>query len=114
VLGGTSAGANCWFDASTTDSFGGLAALRDGLGFLPGSFTPHYDGEALRRPTYRRLIGDGTLPTGYAADDGAAIVFNGTDLAEVVASRPGAQAYHVVRGSDGEAVETPIPARYLG
>ena len=114
VLSGTSAGANCWFEGSTTDSFGGLAALADGLGFLPGSFSPHYDGEPMRRPTFQRLVGDGTLPDGHAADDGAAIVFRGTAVAEVVASRPGAQAYRVVRGDAGEATETALPARYLG
>jgi dipeptidase E len=113
VLAGTSAGANCWFEGSTTDSFGGLAALADGLGFLSGSFSPHYDGEPLRRPTYRQLIGEGTLPSGYAADDGAAIVFRGTEPVEAVASRPGAHAYRVVRGPDG-AIETELPTRYLG
>ena len=114
ILGGSSAGANCWFEGSTTDSFGGLAALADGLGFLPGSFSPHYDGEPMRRPTFQRLVGDGTLPDGHAADDGAAIVFRGTAVAEVVASRPGAQAYRVVRGDAGEATERALPARYLG
>jgi dipeptidase E len=113
VLGGSSAGANCWFEGSTTDSFGGLAPLADGLGFLPGSFSPHYDGEPMRRPTFRRLVGDGRLPDGYAADDGAAIVFRGTELGEVVASRPGAQAYRLSRGDGGEAIETPLPVRYL-
>ena len=36
ILAGISAGANCWFDASSTDSFGPLAPLNDGLGFLRG------------------------------------------------------------------------------
>jgi len=114
VLAGTSAGANCWFEGSTTDSFGGLAALQDGLAFLPGSFSPHYDGEPLRRPTFRRLISDGTLRDGYAADDGAALVFRGTDVVEAVASRPGALAHRIVRGPDGTAIETDLPTRYLG
>lgn len=30
ILAGISAGMNCWFEASSTDSFGPLAALRDG------------------------------------------------------------------------------------
>lgn len=114
VLCGTSAGANCWFEASTTDSFGGLAALRDGLGFLPGSFSPHYDGEPMRRPTFQGLIADGTLPAGYAADDGAALVFRGLELVEAVASRPGAHGHRVVRGQGGEPIETELPTRYLG
>jgi peptidase E len=114
VLAGTSAGANCWFEASTTDSFGGLAALGDGLALLPGSFSPHYDSEPLRRPTYQRLIAAGTLPNGYAADDGAAIVFRGRVPVEAVASRPGARAYRVERGPAGDVLETSLPTRYLG
>jgi peptidase E len=108
VLGGVSAGANCWFEASVTDSFGPrLAPLRDGVGLLAGSFCPHYDGEELRRPTYTALVADG-FPPGYAADDGAALHFAGTDLVEVVASRPGARAYRVEQGS-----ETALEARML-
>src|SRR5438067_1891563 len=36
VLCGFSAGSVCWFEAGVTDSFGGLAALHDGLGLLAG------------------------------------------------------------------------------
>ena len=114
VLTGLSAGSICWFESGTTDSFGALAALTGGLGFLPGSHSPHYDGEAERRPTYHDLIARGLLPGGFAADDGAALVFRGTELAEVVASRPAARAYRVVRGPAGEAIETELPTRYLG
>jgi len=108
VLGGVSAGANCWFECSVSDSFGRqLDPLRDGLAILPGSFCPHYDGEELRRPVYRQLV-DGGLPSGYAADDGAALHFVGAKLREVVASLPGARAYRVEPGS-----ETPLEARAL-
>ena len=108
VLAGWSAGANCWFECSVTDSFSaGLDPLRDGLGLLPGSFCPHYDGEELRRPRYRSLVAEG-FPPGYAADDDAALHFVGTELREVVSSRSGAGAYRVEpRG------ETPLPARAL-
>ena len=114
VLAGTSAGANCWFESSTTDSFGPLAALNDGLGFLAGSHAPHYDGEPARRPLFNRLIEQGTLPDGYASDDGAALVFHDRDLVEVVASLPAARGYRVERGPTGEAIETELPTRYLG
>ena len=95
ILAGISAGANCWFEASSTDSFGPLSALRDGLGFLPGSVCPHYDGEKERRPTLHRFIASGRLPDGVALDDGAAAHFSGRKLAEVVSSRPQAKAYRV-------------------
>ena len=54
------------------------------------------------------------LPGGLAADDGAALVFRGTDLAEVVVSRQAARGYRVVRGPNDGAIETELPARYLG
>jgi peptidase E len=109
VLGGVSAGANCWFEACVTDSFSlALDGLRDGLGLLRGSFCPHYDGEVRRRPVYRQLVADG-FPAGYAADDGAALHFVGTALHEVVASHAGPRGYRVEGG-----VETPIDARVLG
>ena len=112
VLCGVSAGMICWFEASCTDSFGGVAALHDGLGFLSGSACPHYDGEAQRRPTYQRLIREG-LPGGYACDDGAALHFEGTKLVAVVSSRPKAAAYRVSLDG-GEVVEEQLPVRYLG
>jgi dipeptidase E len=107
VLAGWSAGANCWFEDSVTDSFGPLRALEDGLGLLPGSFCPHYDGEVLRRPTYRRLVKDGMAP-GVAADDDAAFVFAGAELKEIVSQREGARGYRVT--ADGEE---PLEARLL-
>jgi peptidase E len=112
VLAGVSAGANCWFEASVTDSFGPLRELDDGLGFLPGSFCPHFDGEPDRRPTYLRLVGDGFVP-GLACDDSVAAHFVGTDLREAVSSRQGAHAYRV-EPAEGRAVETAIEPRYLG
>jgi peptidase E len=108
VVGGVSAGANCWFEACVTDSFdAALGPLRDGLGLLRGSFCPHYDGEERRRPVFRALV-EGGFPAGYAADDGAALHFVGTELLEVVASRAGARGYRVEAG-----FETPLPARLL-
>jgi dipeptidase E len=108
VLAGVSAGMNCWFEASTTDSFGPTAApLRDGLGLLPGSACPHYDSETQRRPLYRRLVAEG-FPPGYAVDDDAALHFAGGEVVEAVAAREGAGAYRVGPGS-----ETPVPTRLL-
>jgi dipeptidase E len=68
---------------------------------------------AALRPTYGRLVADGVLDDGWAADDGAAIVYAGEPLHEVVASRPGAAAYRVTRG-DGGVHEERLPARWLG
>ncbi|HTR32337.1 MAG TPA: peptidase E [Gaiellaceae bacterium] len=96
---GASAGMICWFEAGVTDSFGPQLEGMDCLGFLPGSACPHYDGEELRRPRYRALV-DGGFPEGVAADDGVALHYVGTELAEVVTCRPGATAYRVTRAGE--------------
>ncbi len=109
VLTGWSAGMICWFEAGVTDSFGPqLDGMRDGLGFLPGSACPHYDGEAERRPVYQRLVREG-FPPGLAADDCVALRFDGTELAEVVGAREGSRAYRVT--PEGEE---PVEPRLLG
>ena len=108
LLCGWSAGMICWFEAGVTDSFGPqLEGMRDGLGFLPGSACPHYDGEERRRPVYTALVRDG-FPAGYAADDGVGLVFDGTELREVVSAVDGSRAYRV--SAEGEE---PLEARLL-
>ena len=113
VLCGLSAGALCWFEGGTTDSFGnGLSPLQDGLSLLPGSFCPHYDSEPERRPTYHSSVLGG-LPVGYAADGGAGLHFVGTGLREAISARPDARVYRVER-QGWRAAETPIATRFLG
>jgi dipeptidase E len=112
VLCGVSAGMNCWFEASVTDSFGALDALRDGLGLLEGSACLHFDGNTERRPAYHAAVAGG-FPGGYAADDGAALHFVGQDLVTAVSSRPEAGAYRVTL-RDGRVVEEALPTRFLG
>jgi dipeptidase E len=108
VLCGGSAGAICWFEACVTDSFGPqLRGMHDGLGFLPGSACPHYDGEEQRRPCYTALVREG-FPPGIAIDDCAAVRFDGRELTEVLTTREGSRAYRVSR--DGEE---PLDARLL-
>ena len=114
VLAGWSAGANCWFESSVTDSFGlNLDPLKDGMRFLQGSFCPHYDSESLRRPRYEELVGSGALPDGFAADDGVGILFEGRDMVEAVASLPGQHAYRIERRKGNSVVETQLRARLL-
>jgi dipeptidase E len=112
VLAGVSAGMLCWFKGGVTDSFGGLEPLDDGLGLVNATACPHYDGEPERRPTYHRVIAGG-MQAGYAADDGAAFHFGGSNLLEVVSSRPKACAYRVEL-IGGRVAETPLPVRFLG
>jgi dipeptidase E len=109
VMTGASAGMNCWFEASVTDSFSlqKLAALNDGLGWLAGSACPHYDGEEQRRPVYRELVANG-FPSGVAADDGVGLVYEGTELIEAVSWRADGRAFRV-----SPEAEAPIEVRTL-
>ena len=112
VLAGLSAGSMCWFEWGVTTSVGRptlaararlparleLGALRRRARAPPG---------LPRRGRARR----GARP-GWGVDDGAGLLFRGTRLAEVVASRPGARAYRV-HAVDGVAVEEAIEPRLL-
>ncbi len=114
VLSGVSAGAICWFDGGTTDSFGPeLRPFTAGLGLLPGSFCPHYSSEPTRRPAFRSLVADGALAAGIACDDGAAAHYAGQDLAEIVADGPGTTGYLVERDASGHPVEQALQARLI-
>jgi peptidase E len=115
LLAGMSAGAICWFDAATTDSFGPtLRPLRGGIGILEGTFVPHLHGEAQRLALLRRLVGDGTIPAGFGVDDGAALVFRDRELVEVVTSDPAAGAWRFEPDGRGGVIETALPTRFLG
>jgi hypothetical protein len=98
----------------TTDSYRlPLRPLTDGLGFLPYSNSPHYDAEPQRRPVTQELIAGGVLPDGYATDNGAGLVFYGTDLHEAIAERPQARAHSITRQPDGQVKETELVTRLL-
>lgn len=113
VLGGWSAGSICWFEQGITDSVAGPLTVLDCLGFLPGSNCPHYDSEPQRRPTYRRLVAQGRIGGGYAADDGVALHFIDGRLARAVAGRRQARGWRLLQ-SGRRAVERALPTRYLG
>ncbi|MDN7245359.1 Type 1 glutamine amidotransferase-like domain-containing protein [Planococcus shenhongbingii] len=112
VLAGISAGSLCWFEDGVTDSYGDQLEPIRSLGFLKGSNCPHYDGEAQRRPTYQKLIASGTIQSGVAADDGAAIHYIGQEIHRIVSSRPNAKAYRV--SFDGQVLEEELPTEFLG
>lgn len=109
VLAGISAGMNCWFEASSTDSFGSLSPLHDGLGFLPGSACPHYSNDDCRAENYPAWIANGALPPGYAADDGVALLWRDSALIEAVSERADGRAFRVDAGG-----ESAVTVRYLG
>lgn len=112
VLAGISAGSICWFEYGSTDSIPGRLSALPGLGYLAGSCSPHYDGEAGRRAAFHRMISTGEVPPGLAFDDGAAGHFIDGKLARVVSSRPNAKGYRVERDGD-QARETVLETDYL-
>jgi peptidase E len=105
-MSGVSAGANCWFERCTTDSWrvGNADGLRDGLGWLSGGFCPHYRSEPARRPQLHGLVTSGFGET-YAVDDGCGLHFVDERLAGPLASRPEARAVLVDRDQAGQVVE---------
>ncbi|MDH3224716.1 MAG: peptidase E [Gemmatimonadota bacterium] len=112
VLGGASAGSLCWFEEGTTDSRPKEVTRIECLGFLEGSHSPHYDAEAVRRPTYHRLIRSGELKPGYACDNDAGIYFEDNVVARVVKTRADAKVYHVAL-EGGQVVETELPGEMI-
>jgi dipeptidase E len=80
VLAGISAGANCWFERYVTDSVPG-GGVRQGLGWLPGCFCPHLDGEAWRQPV---LAAEAAPSAG--AGDGVAVLYENEAWADAVSS----------------------------
>jgi hypothetical protein len=58
-------------------------------------------------------VAAGDLPAGVAADDLAAVRYEGTALAEVLVSSSAAHAVRVVSDGGGGALEEPLPSRRL-
>jgi peptidase E len=105
VLAGLSAGAMCWFRGGVTES-GGAPAPVDGLGLLEGSLSVHMDGEPERLPVFRAAVASGRLAPGFAADDGAALLFAGPRLQACVASAPSARVVRVTPdGAEGTLLQ---------
>jgi peptidase E len=114
VFSGQSAGALCWHVGGNTDSYGPeLRPMTDGLGLLPYSCGVHYDSDPQRRPLLQRLVGEGTLPTGYAADEAVALHYVGTEFVQAVSYRETAGAHLIEPDGSGTAKETVIEPRLL-
>ncbi len=112
VLAGLSAGAMCWFQGGVTRSSGPPEPLA-GLGLIEGSLTVHADGEPERLPVWLASVRDGTLPGGWALDDGVGLLFKGLQMSRVVSSRPGADAQRVDQVA-GELVRNRLEPELLG
>jgi hypothetical protein len=58
------------------------------------------------------LISERVLPAAYATDDGAGVLYRGTDFVEAVAENDTAGSYFV-ETVDGTVIETPLDIRRL-
>ncbi len=108
LLGGGSAGGICWFEGGLTDSRPKILTPMTALGWLKGSFAPHYLTEPGRREYFHRYIVNGSLPDGYGCDETVGLYFEGGKFTAAYGSAPDAKAFFVRKTDDG-IEETPIP-----
>lgn len=110
VLCGVSAGANCWFRWSSSDSMKfyhpqDWTWIRvSGLGFLPAACCPHYHGEQREASFAEMIRKHGGV--GIALDDNTSLVVT-DDLCRVLASQPSGRAWRLVRRR-GRVVTQPL------
>ncbi|HEV7587090.1 MAG TPA: peptidase E [Longimicrobium sp.] len=113
IFCGVSAGALCWFERGITDSYGpDLKPLTNGLGLLPGAFSPHYDSDWRRPDEFDDFVLRYGGPA-LAAEDGVALHFRDGELIHAVTSRPNAKAYRLEPAA-GVVRADVIEPRYLG
>ncbi len=115
VLAGTSAGSLCWHIGGPTDSYRDvLDPFTDGLALVPYSNGVHDDlPDQPRRETYRRMVGEGILPAGFATEDGVGLHYIGTGLHEAVTVLDGKRAWRVNPASGGRYTEEPVTPRLV-
>ena len=116
ILAGWSAGAICWFDQGLTDSYADQLRPLDCLGFLPGSCSPHYDGESNRRPAFHELVGQKLLQPGIGIEDGCAVEFHDRRISRVIAPAGKVGAWTIRPGrtaDEGNTVELPMTAERI-
>lgn len=110
---GYSAGAMCWFQRSLTSDAGIEAGHQvfDGLGWLSGSFFPHYiktlPGLSWRPQLAEPMVAQGQLPSGIACDDGVFALFENEILQGFHSIVPGNNAYRITP-SGCEVIESQL------
>jgi peptidase E len=114
VLAGSGAGSQCWHSGGPTTSWSDqLEPCADGLALLPFSNGVHHDSPKRLRAPYRRMVARAELLPGYATEDGVALHYVGSELAEAVTVRPGARAWHLRPNGVGGCTEEPVETRLI-
>ena len=112
LLGGGSAGGICWFESGLTDSRPTELTPMQAMGWLKGSFAPHYLTEPGRRQKFHQYILDGSLTDGYGCNDDTGLLFEHGEFITAYSSTEGAMAFYV-RKVHGEILEDPIATKYV-
>ena len=94
ILSGVSAGGICWFEEGITDSVWPLGTIK-ALGFLPGSFCPHFDSEPERQNFYQEQVKIKNISAGLALEDHTAAYFIDGKLVELLKADPNKKAYYL-------------------
>lgn len=99
VLCGLSAGANCWFTLSNSDSLSFTSKTKKlirvtGLGLHDLLFCPHYDGEKRRRPGLEKMMKKTSRVAAIACDNCTALEIV-DDKWRILSTKRGANAYKV-------------------
>lgn len=113
VLSGMSAGAIVWFQDGLYNPTDKDLMRIDCLGFVKGSFCPHYDERTELRASYHELISTNKIKAGYGAEDYCGLHFIGNDLYNVISSRKNAYGYSVKK-SGRSFSQTKLETVYLG
>lgn len=113
VLSGMSAGAIVWFSDGIFNPTGKKLAKLPCLGFMKGSFCPHYDERTELRYSFRELVSEGAIKDGYGVEDYCGLHFIEGKLYNVISSRRDAKAYEVKRVAK-IYTETKLETVYLG
>lgn len=113
VLSGVSAGAICWFEQFETyedDLPPEDTQAVNGLGFLKGAASPHYDAQPELAKILPSLIAGGLLKPCLAIDNSCAVHFVDDQIHACVSSIKGRTARMIM--PDGP--QSPLATRYLG
>ena len=73
VMSGVSAGANCWFESAVVDSWADDLQVINCMGFVKGSYCPHYDEEPQRRPSVKKFLEDEVFDSCFSSEGNSAL-----------------------------------------
>lgn len=95
VMAGYSAGGMCWFEETWTHLNPGVLGRLPCMGWVKGSFRPHYAQRADLAAEFAAAISRGDIGPGYGLDDGVIAELENEEIARFTRFVPEAQALHM-------------------